>query len=239
MPFIEIKNLKVSYQNNMQEIVALSDVNASFSIGKITAIVGPSGCGKTTLIRTICGFLDYEGTILFCGENYASMNYKKRNISYVDQSITLNPHIDVYNNVASPLIINKVSRLEIDSRVKKILTDLGIRKCLSLFPSQLSIGQSQLVLLAKAIIKKPDLILLDEPFSNLDFLSKKRFCDVIKKQQEEQRATILFITHNYEDILELADYVAVMSKGKINTVIAINDKNISHLKEIMETNSSH
>ena len=109
MSFIEIKNLKVSYHNNSQEVVALDDVNVTFNNEKITAIVGPSGCGKSTLIRTICGFLDYEGTILSDNENYATIDYKKRNISYVDQSITLNPHLDIYNNIASPLIINFVN----------------------------------------------------------------------------------------------------------------------------------
>ena len=236
MSFIEIKNLKVSYHNNSQEVVALDDVNVTFNNEKITAIVGPSGCGKSTLIRTICGFLDYEGTILSDNENYATINYKKRNISYVDQSITLNPHLDVYNNIASPLIINKVNRQEIDSRIKKVLADLNISKCLSLFPSQLSIGQAQLVLLAKAIIKYPDLLLLDEAFSNLDQPSKNRFFELIKEQQKEHPATILYITHKYEEVFPLADSVVIMEKGKVKEVIDKNDKEFTFMKEIMENN---
>ena len=116
MPQIEIKNLKVIYYNKTTEFLALDDTNASFADGKITAIVGPSGSGKTTLLRTICGFLDYEGMILADGIDYSLLDYKKRNISYVDQSITLNPNLDIYNNIAYPLIINKVNRKEIDQK---------------------------------------------------------------------------------------------------------------------------
>ncbi len=237
MPFIEIKNLKVSYYNNKETTLALDDVSVSFINGKNTAIIGPSGCGKTTLIRAICGFLDYEGTILADGKNYSSIDYKKRNLSYVDQSITLNPNIDVYNNIATPLIISKTNRSEIDKRIKKIANDLGIARCLSLFPSQLSIGQSQLALLAKSIVKKPDLLLLDEAFSNLDQNSKKLFIKVIKEEQKEHSLTTLFITHNYDEIYELADYVVVMEKGKINKIIDKSEKTFQYLKEIMENNS--
>lgn len=236
MSFIEIKNLKVSYHNNSQDIVALDDVNACFQDGKITAIVGPSGSGKSTLIRTICGFLDYEGTILSNNENYASINYKKRNTSYVDQSITLNPHLDVYNNIASSLIIKKVSRLEIDKKIKKLLKDLNIEKCLSLFLSELSVGQAQLTLLAKAIIKDPDLLLLDEAFSNLDQTNKNHFIKLIKEKQKENPTTILFVTHKFEEVSLLADCVIIMEKGKIKEIIDRTDMKFTFIKEIMENN---
>lgn len=234
MPLIEIKNLKVSYYNNSQEIVALDDTDVSFEDGKITAIIGPSGSGKSTLIRTICGFLDYEGTILFNHEYSATINYKKRNTSYVDQAITLNPHLDVYNNIASPLIINKVNRMEIDKRIKKMLSDLDISKCLSLFPSQLSVGQAQMVLLAKAIIKNPDLLLLDEAFSNLDQSNKKRFFNLIREQQKTHPMTILLVSHKYEEIQPLADMVVVLEKGKVKEIINKEDKKFISLKEMME-----
>ncbi len=236
MPSIEIKDLKVTYYNDTKETLALNGVNVSFINGKIAAVIGPSGCGKTTLLRTICGFLDYEGTILSDGVDYSTINYKKRNMSYIDQSVTINPNIDVYNNIAGPLIINKVNRLEIDKRIKKIALDFGIDRFLSLFPSQLSAGQVQLVLLAKAIVKEPDLLLFDEAFSGVDPGSKKRVFDVIKSQRENHPLTMIFVSHNYEEIVALADYVVVMDKGKVDRIIDRNDKMFNSLQVMMENN---
>ena len=237
MPLIEIINLRVKYYNDSNETLALDDVNVSFLSGKICAIVGPSGCGKTTLIRTICGFLNYEGTILSDGVDFSKIDYKKRNMSYVDQSVTLNPNQDVYNNIASSLIINRVNRSEIDKRIKGITTELGIVKLLSLFPAQLSAGQCQLVLLVKAIIKKPDLLLLDESFSSLNDEFKIKFYDLIKAEQKEKPFTMLFVSHNADEINALADYVVLMENGKINSIIDRNDKEFKYLKEMMENNS--
>ena len=236
MPSIEIKDLKVTYYNDTKETLALDGVNVSFINDKIAAVIGPSGCGKTTLLRTICGFLDYEGTITSDGVDYSTIDYKKRNMSYIDQSVTINPNIDVYNNIADPLIINKVNRLEIDKWIKKIAIDLGIDRFLSLFPSQLSAGQVQLVLLAKAIVKEPDLLLFDEAFSGVDPGSKKRVFDVIKSQRENHPLTMIFVSHNYEEIAALADYVVVMDKGKVDRIIDRNDKMFNSLHKMMENN---
>lgn len=237
MPSIEIKDLKVTYYNDTKETLALNGVNVSFINNKIAAVIGPSGCGKTTLLRTICGFLDYEGAILSDGVDYSTINYKKRNMSYIDQSVTINPNIDIYNNIADPLIINKVNRLEIDKRIKKIALDFGIDRFLSLFPSQLSAGQVQLVLLAKAIVKEPDLLLFDEAFSGVDPVSKKRVFDVIKSQRENHPLTMIFVSHNYEEIAALADYVVVIDKGKVDKIIDRNDKMFNSLPVMMENNS--
>ena len=236
MPSIEIKDLKVTYYNDTKETLALDGVNVSFINDKIAAVIGPSGCGKTILLRTICGFLDYEGTITSDGVDYSTIDYKKRNMSYIDQSVTINPNIDVYNNIADPLIINKVNRLEIDKRIKKITLDFGIDRFLSLFPSQLSVGQVQLVLLAKAIVKEPDLLLFDEAFSGVDPGSKKRVFDVIKSQRENHPLTMIFVSHNYEEIAALADYVVVMDKGKVDRIIDRNDKMFNSLHKMMENN---
>ena len=237
MPLIEILNLRLKYYNDSNETLALDDVNVSFLNGKICAIVGPSGSGKTTLLRTICGFLNYEGTILSDGVDFSKIDYKKRNMSYVDQSVTLNPNQDVYNNIASSLIINRVNRSEIDKRIKGITTELGIAKLLSLFPTQLSAGQCQLVLLVKAIIKKPDLLLLDESFSSLNDEYKMKLYKLIKAQQKVKPFTMLFVSHNADEINALADYVVLMKDGKINKIIDRNDKEFKYLKEMMENNS--
>lgn len=237
MPTIEIKNLKVTYQNNSIVTLALNDVNVSFIENKIYAIVGPSGCGKTTLIRTICGFLDYEGMIYLDEQDYAYFDFKERNLSYVDQEMTLNPNIDIYNNIAAPLIFSKVKRQEIDQRIKSVSLELGISKFLSFFPNQLSQGQCQLVLLAKAIIKKPTLLLLDEAFSSLDPESKSRFINLIKKEQKDNPFIMLFVTHNYEDVFALADYVVYMNHGAVESIINRSDKKFIYIKEMMENNN--
>ena len=237
MPFIEIKNLKVTYYNDQVIITALNDVNVTFSNEKITAIIGPSGCGKTTLLRTICGFLDYQGEIIVDGKDYSQIDFKNRNISYIDQSATLNPNLDVYNNIAFPLIISKTNRQEIDQRIKKITNELGIRKCLSLFPSQLSNGQRQLALLAKALIKRPSLLLFDEAFSSVDPESKKLFIELIKKTRNDDPLTMLFVTHDYDEIIELADFVVTMKEGRIKEVIDKNDKKFNSLNVMIESNN--
>lgn len=236
MPFINIKNLIVSYHNSYKDVLALNEFNADFENGKITAIIGPSGCGKTTLIRTICGFLDYEGTILADGINYATMDYKKRNVSYVDQSIVMNPNIDVYNNLATPLIINKISRKEIDEKIKTIANDWGFDRLLSLFPSQLSVGQRQIILLAKALIKNPSLLLLDEAFSNIDKDNKTRIISAIKKEQRNTKMTILYITHSYEEIENFADCIMVMENGKNKQMLENNPMFFDIIKVAMNNN---
>ena len=237
MPSIELKNLKVTYYTDTTSTIALNDVNVIFPLGKSTAVIGPSGCGKTTLIRTICGFLDYEGMIEADGEDYSTFDYKKRNISYVDQSVTLNPNSDIYSFIAEPLIINKVKRFEIDQRIKEVAAELGISRYLPLFPVHLSKGQSQLVLLAKALVKKPSLLLLDEAFSSLDSANKKRFIDYIKKMQKEYPLTVIFVTHDSEEVIELADYVLYLEDGIVKFNIDRSDKKFSYIKEIMENNS--
>ena len=235
---IELKKLKVTYYNDNIVTVALDDLDATFIDGEIIAIVGPSGCGKTTLIRAICGFLDYEGEILADNEDYAQFDFKERNLAYVDQTIILNPNNDVYNCIASPLIINKVKRQEIDQRVKDIAKALGIEKYISLFPTQLSAGQNQLVQIAKALIKRPKLILLDEAFSGIDPESKKRLFNYIKQQHLEDRSTILFTTHSDSDIFELADRVAIMDKGKVISIINRDDKQFAYIKNLLENKTN-
>lgn len=237
MPSIDIQNLKVSYQDDQKITLALTGVDVSFVSGKIGAIVGPSGSGKTTLIKTICGFLDYEGTIQADGEDYAKLDFKQRNMSYVDQETTLNPNMDLYGNIASPLIIKKMKRMEIDRQVKEIAIDLGIERYLSLFPDQVSAGQRQLALLAKALVKKPDLVLLDEAFSSLDAPSKERFIQTLQKRRAEDPFTMLFVTHRHEEVAALADYIVLMNEGKVSALIERSDKRFLCIREIMENNS--
>ena len=216
MPKIEIKNLKVSYYpNKNQEIVAIDDLTISFKANSITAIVGPSGCGKSTLLKTLCGLLDYEGEILVDDKDYSTVDFKERNLSYIDQEMTLNNKITIYENIAFPLLMKKVPRQEIDKRIKDVAIELGIAHCLALYPNQLSIGQCQKVLLEKALVKQPTILLCDEAFSNLDLENSRKIAEFLKNYSEIHNITVLFVTHNFKEIQNIVDEIKVLDNGKL------------------------
>ena len=216
MPKIDIKNLKVCYYPNKDsELVAINDLTVSFQSDSITAILGPSGCGKSTLLKTICGLLDYEGDIFVNDKDFSIVDFKERNIAFIDQEITLNKKITVYENIAFPLQMNKIPRQEIDRRIKEIAMQLDIAHCLALYPNQLSIGQCQKVLLEKAIIKKPSILLCDEAFSNLDVDSSRRIAQFLKDYAKENSITVLFVTHSFKEVQNIVDDVIVLDSGKL------------------------
>lgn len=216
MPKIEIKNLKVCYYPQKdQELVAIDDLTLSFKTNSITAIIGPSGCGKSTLLKTVCGLLDYEGEILVDDKDYSTIDFKERNISFLDQEMTLNRKITIYENIAFPLLMKKTPRQVIDIRIKEIASELGISHCLALYPHQLSVGQCQKALLEKSIIKNPTILLCDEAFSNLDLENSRKIAQFLKNYCEKHEITVLFVTHNFKEIQNIVDEVKVLDEGKL------------------------
>ena len=216
MPNIDIKNLKVCYYPKKdQEVVAIDNLTISFKENSITAILGPSGCGKSTLLKTICGLLDYEGDILVNNDDFSKVDFKERNISYIDQEMSLNNKITIYENIAFPLLMKKLARLEIDKRIKEVATELEIEHCLSLYPNQLSIGQCQKALLAKALAKEPSILLCDEAFSNLDLESSRKIAKFLKDYSNNHHITVLFVTHNFKEIQNIVDEVKILENGKL------------------------
>ena len=215
MPNLTIKNLKVSYKNKDSTVTAIDNFNLEIRDGSFNVIVGYSGCGKTTLLRTIVGFMDYEGEIYFDNLEISNLSTQERNIAYVSQQYVLYPHMTIFDNIASPLKIAKAPREEIIARVKEIANFLGIEHCLTRKPKQLSGGQQQKVALARAIIKRPELYLFDEPLSNFDAQGRSEARRMIKSVVKDYNMTAIYVTHDFDEALNLADNIVVMHQGKV------------------------
>ncbi len=216
MPKIEVQHLSVTYLGKKkQEYPALKDVTCTFEDGKISALMGESGSGKTTLFRALSSQLAYDGTILSDGQDISEMTLKERRVAYLMQEFALYPHLTVYDNLAFPLKLDRESYSTIDSSVMKMAKDLGIEFLLSRRPRQLSTGQAQKVCLGRALIKKPDLVLLDEPLSNVDPLQKKDVLVTIKRMLLESKASAIYITHNLKEAIYISSKVYCLEDGRL------------------------
>ena len=201
------------------KVRAVEEVNISISDGEFIALLGPSGCGKTTTLLMIAGiYKPSKGRIYFNDVDVTDVPPKDRNIGMVFQSYALYPHMTVYENIAFPLKIKKVSRTEIDRRVKEIAKLLKIENMLSRKPGQLSGGQQQRVALARALVKHPDVLLLDEPLSNLDALLRVYMRAELKRLQRELNITTIYVTHDQVEALSMAHRIVVMNEGKVQQV---------------------
>lgn len=216
MAKIKIKNLKVAYKNkNSGDIIVLNDFNLDIEEGTFNVILGFSGCGKTTLLRVLAGFLDYEGEIYFDDIDVNNLTTQERNISYVSQQYILYPHLTIFDNIASPLKIAKAPRKEIIERVHEIASFLDIEQCLSRKPRHLSGGQQQKVALARALIKKSQLYLFDEPLSNFDAIKRNETRMMIKRIAKEHNLTSIYVTHDFDEAISLADNIIIINDGKV------------------------
>ena len=220
MPNININNLTVKYIDKKTETIALDNISLSFEDKKISVIVGFSGSGKTTLLHTIAGLLGYPnqeiyGDIYFDDTDVTGLSTKDRNISMVSQSFSVYPHLTIYDNIAFPLKLYKWDRGKIDEAVKYIAKELDIYHCLSRKPKHISIGQAQRASLARSLVKKPSVLLLDEPLSNLDEITKRSTRKLIKETVKKLGITLIYVTHNFEDALYLADNIYVINDGKL------------------------
>ena len=215
MATLEFKNVSVYYRNKKDIITAVDDVSFSFHDKKINVLIGFSGCGKTSILNSISGYILFDGEIYLNGEDITNIAIQKRNISYVDQEIVLYPHLTVYDNIAYPLKLLKLPREQIDIRVRELANELDIAFLLTRKPKYLSIGQQQRVAIARAFAKKPDIILMDEPLSNLDKETSDEIRNYIRQLIKENDSTCIYVSHNIFDAVNLADYIYVMNEGKI------------------------
>ena len=210
--FLEVKNLNKTYG----EKVVLKDVNFSLDEGNILCILGPSGCGKTTILNSIGGFIkNNSGKIFLNGEDISSLNPEDRNISTVFQSYGLFTNKNVLENVAYGLKFRNVKKQDRINKSLEILKIVGLEGYEYRKVHELSGGQRQRVALARSLVISPRLILLDEPFSNLDKNLRITMRNEIRKLVKYFKMTTILVTHDQEDAFTMADRVILMNEGKI------------------------
>lgn len=187
--------------------------------GEFLTLLGPSGCGKTTTLRIMAGFEKPDkGKIYFDDTVMNDVPPYERNIGIVFQDYALFPHMTVYDNISFGLKLRKLSKEEIKRRVSWALELVGLKGFEDRYPEQLSGGQQQRVALARALVIEPQLLLLDEPLSNLDAKIRERLRGEIKRIQKELGITTIYVTHDQEEAMAISDRIAVMSVGKIEQV---------------------
>lgn len=198
------------------DVVAVCDVSLAIAPGEFFFILGPSGCGKTTLLRLIAGFINPDdGEIWFGDRLMNGVPPHKRNAAMVFQNYALFPHMTVFENVAYGLRLRRLSKREIIERVERCLELVKMTEAKWRYPGQLSGGQQQRVALARALIVQPDVILLDEPLSNLDAQLRKEMRYELKQIHSQLRITTIYVTHDQKEALAMADRIAVMRSGKV------------------------
>ncbi|CCC80868.1 glucose ABC transporter ATP-binding protein GlcV [Thermoproteus tenax] len=215
------KNISKYFKKGKNRVVALENINLTIENGERFGILGPSGAGKTTLLRIIAGLeVPSEGELYFDDKLVAKggkviVPPEDRRIGMVFQTWALYPNLTAYENIAFPLTNIKLSKEEIRKRVEEIARILDITHVLNHYPRELSGGQQQRVALARALVKNPSLLLLDEPFSNLDARIRDSARALVKEVQSKLGVTLLIVSHDPADIFALADRVGVLIKGKL------------------------
>jgi len=210
--YIEVRNLTKRYA----DYVALNDVSLEIAEGEFLALLGPSGCGKTTLLRSIAGFVDnVSGEIVIDGRSMRDLPPNKRPVNTVFQNYALFPHMTVADNVAYGPRRNGASRKTAAELADQSLITVGMGDFRLRYPTQLSGGQQQRVALARAIANRPKVLLLDEPLGALDLKLRKQMQFELKALQHQLGMTFIFVTHDQEEALVMADRIAVMEAGRI------------------------
>jgi multiple sugar transport system ATP-binding protein len=195
---------------------AVRGVHLSIAEGELVVLLGPSGCGKTTTLRMIAGLeTPSAGRIRLAGEDVTSLPPSRRDVGFVFQFYALYPHMTVAENVAFPLECAGVPRAERDAAVRAVAERLGILQLLARRPRSLSGGDQQRVGLARAMVRRPRAWLMDEPLGSLDAARRAEMCELIRVQQLRDRVTTIYVTHDQEEAMRLADRVVVMSQGAI------------------------
>jgi len=216
MAVIEIKNMSKHFDN----VKAVNGVDLAIQEGELLVILGPSGCGKTTLMRMIAGLeKPTSGSLSIGGVDVTELPPRARPIAMVFQSYALYPHMTVFNNIAFPLKASgKIPKTDIKEKVEWAASTLGIESLLERKPRQLSGGERQRVALCRALVKEPEVLLLDEPLSNLDAKLRASARDELQRFHRRLGITTIFVTHDQIEALGMGDRIVVMSKGKVMQV---------------------
>lgn len=215
MPDIRLENLSFAFKKKKENIPVLKDVSITFESNKIHVILGKSGAGKTTLLRCINGLNDYEGHVYYNDLLVDQVPVKDRKVGYVSQEFALYPHFNLFRSIGYPLMMSGAGVDEIRKRVYEIANEFGIEHLLSRKPRQVSIGQAQRAVLARALVKRPYICLLDEPLSNVDTLNKQDLRRFIKESIKRNDCTCLYVTHDLMDATAIGDFIYLLDEGKI------------------------
>ncbi len=209
---IHVENVSKSFD----EYPALDDVSVTIPSGELVALLGPSGSGKTTLLRVIAGIECPErGRVRFGDVDVTDQPIQKRNVGFVFQDYALFEHMSVAENIAFGLTIRKQPRAAVDARVRELLQRIQLADLGARLPRELSGGQRQRVALARALAPEPSFLLLDEPFGALDARVRGELRTWMRKLHDELHVTSVFVTHDQEEALEVADRIVVMNAGKV------------------------
>jgi putative spermidine/putrescine transport system ATP-binding protein len=215
----ERRGVEVRLENLVRRygtVTALDGLSLTLAPGELVALLGPSGCGKTTALRLLAGLEEAdEGKVIIAGDDVTDLPANKRNIGMVFQAYSLFPHMVAWENVAFGLQMRDVGRAERKKRALDMLELVGLGRFANRYANQMSGGQQQRVALARALAIQPQVLLLDEPLSALDAKVRSRLRDEIRRVQLEVGITTLFVTHDQEEALAIADRVGVMQAGKL------------------------
>jgi len=198
------------------DVTAVDAVTLTFEDGDMTVLVGPSGCGKTTLLRSIAGLEDVSaGSVFIAGREVNAIPPWERNTAMVFQSYALYPHMTAFNNIAFPLRARREEAAGIGDRVQQTAKSMGIPRLLKRKPRELSGGQMQRVAVGRAIVRKPEVFLMDEPLSNLDAKLRVQMRAELKRLQKDLAITTIYVTHDQAEAMTMADKLVVMQSGCI------------------------
>lgn len=212
---LELKNLCKAFDQTL----AVQNVNLEVKPGEFFSILGPSGCGKTTLLRMISGIeAPSKGELSWNGQRLNDIPAHERQFNLVFQKYALFPHLDVFENIAFGLRIKKLGNEEISSRVKEILSLVRMEEYSNRKIQTLSGGQAQRIALARALVNRPRVVLLDEPLSALDLKLRKQMQFELRELQKNLKCTFILVTHDQDEALSLSDRIAVMNEGKIEQI---------------------
>ncbi len=211
--YLEIKNLSKKYGDKY----AVKDISFGLEEGKFLCLLGPSGSGKSTILHSIGGFLDHEGEIIIDGEDISNKSPEERDLSTVFQSYAIFPYMNVLENVMYGLKFKAkdLSKREKRERALEVIEKVGLRGFERRYESELSGGQKQRVALARSLVVKPKLLLMDEPLSALDYNLRNKMQEEIKRIQKEFKITTIFVTHDRNEAFAMADEIIILKGGRL------------------------